>query len=1044
MSVQQIKAQFKEIYGAEWPLKALEQHRIKIKNVLSDTIPDHKRIEASKYANDFWAGLIPGVTPSIIKTNAGFANNWYEVGPKSIGGRILSLHTDINAGSNTLWAGSAGGGLWKAENAGCTTNNIDPVWQLAHRFSTNYAVSTIAQNPVNPQIMYYGTGEGWFGNDLLQGDGIYRSLDGGATWSKCSGTEIFPYIQKIVVNNVGHAFAATRNAGILRSTDNGATWTCIAGINTTTNPISAAVGGVNFSSVSDIEIASNTNTLVASFGYFGENVANTGNGYTVSGRMFRSTNGGTIWTQVFFPAIPVAAGPTFATRIEIATNNANNVVYAAVAATDHSLFRVFRTANINAAIVAWTMTSEFSDVQLSSLAPANPGGNQANYNLALVQHPTNSAIVFCGLVDLFRTTNSGTNWSQLNTWRSGLTCPPSMHGDIHGFSFMQHDQLLYIATDGGVYRSSNFNNTNTPVFTDPNPNNGVITDITWTCNNVPTFTATNDFLNVTQFYSVALGPINNRILGGTQDNGTRQITNFECSTGTMPQAGEGGFTHIDQNGPAATVSYVDLYNWKYNHTSSSTISIANLPIPLNHRGRFINPSDLDWNNNILYAAAFDNTNSVVSTRLLRWNNIVMTQSSTAASFALPGMENRMISAITVSPNTPSTIYLGTGPMAGLNDQQPMIVRVTNANTTAANGNLNITPISPALINGTIITAWESGLTISCINVLSGSVNANGLDMDIVVTFSNYDNTNRSIWRTTNAGVSWYNIDTENINNQFELPDIPVHWAVRNPNNFNSLIVATEAGIYMCKDMSSAATQWIPVAYPLSNIRVDMLKIRPTDNLLVAASHGRGVFYSDYFTDTRIAQISSSDYSVCPGQTMDYKVALSLSAGVNPPSSCSFDVNGDGIYDMTDTSIDPLDNSFSISGISNHRYNFVARLNYPTKSRGAAITGYLVKDNNCNPAWTPCNTYDAKNIPDDPFYTIEEIDVNIYPNPAANYLILEGLDRHSDIIIYDLQGKQMYNARITDDQERLDISKLNQGAYILYIPSKSYSSKFIKN
>lgn len=128
-------SEMKEVYEAEWPKKALDEHRLKVKNVQNDSVPDHKRIEAAEYAKAFWDGQIAGVSPTILKTNSEFASNWWELGPRSSGGRILALHRDLNSGSNTLWAGAAGGGLWKCENAGCTNNSTYPIWQLAHKFS---------------------------------------------------------------------------------------------------------------------------------------------------------------------------------------------------------------------------------------------------------------------------------------------------------------------------------------------------------------------------------------------------------------------------------------------------------------------------------------------------------------------------------------------------------------------------------------------------------------------------------------------------------------------------------------------------------------------------------------------------------------------------------------------------------------------------------------------------------------------------------------------------------------------------------------------
>src|SRR5678816_2815302 len=88
----------------------------------------------------------------------------------------------------------------------------------------------------NKDILYAGTGEGWFNSDALRGNGIWQSLDGGVSWNKLTSTDStgnqhdFDFVQDIVVNNQGYVFAACRSifcnrGGIFRSTNNGATWT---------------------------------------------------------------------------------------------------------------------------------------------------------------------------------------------------------------------------------------------------------------------------------------------------------------------------------------------------------------------------------------------------------------------------------------------------------------------------------------------------------------------------------------------------------------------------------------------------------------------------------------------------------------------------------------------------------------------------------------------------------------------------------------------------------------------------------------------------
>ena len=112
---------------------------------------------------------------------------------------------------------------------------------------------------------------------------------------------------------------------------------------------------------------------------------------------------------------------------------------------------------------------------------------------------------------------------------------------------------------------------------------------------------------------------------------------------------------------------------------------------------------------------------------------------------------------------------------------------------------------------------------------------------IVATLSNYGVT--SIWESTNGGTSFSSIEGN-------LPDMPVHWITFAPptaqlngpgGGDGGLIIGTELGVWTTSAIVGAATQWIPNNSGLANVRTDMLKYRATDNTLVAATHGRGLY-----------------------------------------------------------------------------------------------------------------------------------------------------------------------------------------------------------
>ncbi len=147
------------------------------------------------------------------------------IGPGGMSGRVTAFAVDPR-NENVFYVGTASGGLWKTVNAGTT---FIPVFD-------NEAVASIGAigiDPLRPDIIWAGTGEGNPRNSVTGGYGIYRSTDGGRSW-KCMGLELTRYIHRIIVDPVnpdiiyagaiGNPWAPHTERGLYRSTDGGGTW----------------------------------------------------------------------------------------------------------------------------------------------------------------------------------------------------------------------------------------------------------------------------------------------------------------------------------------------------------------------------------------------------------------------------------------------------------------------------------------------------------------------------------------------------------------------------------------------------------------------------------------------------------------------------------------------------------------------------------------------------------------------------------------------------------------------------------------------------
>jgi hypothetical protein len=119
---------------------------------------------------------------TVIDAAAGEAlGTWSPLGPNNQGGRIRQLLIDPTNPS-TMYTAAVGGGVWKTTDAGATWN------QLTDLLLPNVAVAALAMEPGNPQVLYAGTGEGFYNVDAIRGAGVFKSTDGGATWSALAAT----------------------------------------------------------------------------------------------------------------------------------------------------------------------------------------------------------------------------------------------------------------------------------------------------------------------------------------------------------------------------------------------------------------------------------------------------------------------------------------------------------------------------------------------------------------------------------------------------------------------------------------------------------------------------------------------------------------------------------------------------------------------------------------------------------------------------------------------------------------------------------------
>src|SRR6267154_599630 len=152
---------------------------------------------------------------------------WRLIGPFR-GGRVVAV-AGVPGDSTTFYFGSVDGGIWKTTDAGV-------VWTPIFDRQLVGSIGALAVAPSDPKIIYAGTGETDIRSDLASGNGVYKSVDGGATWNRL-GLEDTRQISRIVIDPqnpsvvyvgaLGHAYVPNEERGIYKSEDGGAHWTRI-------------------------------------------------------------------------------------------------------------------------------------------------------------------------------------------------------------------------------------------------------------------------------------------------------------------------------------------------------------------------------------------------------------------------------------------------------------------------------------------------------------------------------------------------------------------------------------------------------------------------------------------------------------------------------------------------------------------------------------------------------------------------------------------------------------------------------------------------
>jgi photosystem II stability/assembly factor-like uncharacterized protein len=752
------------------------------------------------------------------------ATAWQLLGPTNMGARMTDIAVGVRGPQRyDVYAGSASGGLWKSTDSGTT-------WIPLFEHEASATIGSVAVAPSNPDIVWVGTGESNLFRTGAAGTGVYKSVDAGQSWQQMGLAKTYTVGRVVIhpsnpdivyVAASGPEWTENEDRGVFKTTNGGRSWSKVLFINTRTGVIDLAMD------------PSDPNTLYASAWERvrwkwndPENIPS----YDGSA-IYKSTDAGAHWTKLG-SGLPDAK---YMGRTGVSVSKSNpNVVYAFV--DNYSIARAARPGEKD---------------QYNNLKPA----------------------VYRG-ASIFRSDDKGATWRQVsdtNTFMSGAT---STFGWVFGnvrvdptdenrVYFMGLN--LNVSADGGrtFARVNGNGGDNHALWIDPaNPSymiNGNDHGIHMSWDRGATWNNIGGKIPVVQFFDVAFDmgtPF--RVYGSVQDAGSRRGT-VDLSLGRdhIPAVafenapgGEGSSHAIDPTNPNIVYSssqYGDISRSDYGGArgagpalppdsmtgrgAAAALAAAGAsaaaqqgggrggrgggPVSKNVmpkiaagdpplRGNWVAPTIISPHDpNVIYHGLQYLFRS--PDRGDTWQRI-SPDLSDHDSTKLGRVPNELIFTISESPRKAGLVYIGT------DDGNVQVTRDTGRTWTNVSAGLR----RGIWINKVVTSAFDEGTVY------------------VAQTGRYTDDFGVYLYKSTNYGRSWTSIAGN-------IPAGSVMALVEDPTNARILYAGTDQGVYVT---TNGGTSWAALGSNLPSVGVYDMIVHPRDGILVAATHGRGMWAFD--------------------------------------------------------------------------------------------------------------------------------------------------------------------------------------------------------
>ncbi|HSU28791.1 MAG TPA: hypothetical protein VLJ68_10440 [Chitinophagaceae bacterium] len=721
--------------------------------------------------------------------------NWSFVGPYAFGGRILSLaiNPSVNAaGKRTIFAGSSSGGIWKTYVSGVGAS----AWEHVATGKQVLGVASIIYHPSDSNILLAGTGEVYrvetyssspYSTDQVSnlgrntwkargtyGVGILRSANAGFTWTQVlvkTQSDLFG-IQKIKFEPGSSTVVyACATDGLYKSTDAGVNWSVIWS-GTFCNDI--------------IINPSNTQQIVIAAG----NVTNNPKG------VWRSTNGGTSFTQVTAGGFPTEAQYKGATKFSLLGTGPYTII-ASVGVGDinndgtYNEQEVYRSDDFGS---TWSACTNSTHAKWQSWFSHGVTGYPSATNKLFMYGVTKHVLTLTGTTGTVTNIGAGAASTSYLTNGDQEGATDYIHADVHAVEFVPGSTTTaYWATDGGVFRTTN---------ADASPISNM------------TFESCNGGLNAQQFFpAIAQSQVSaSLVIGGLQDNG---VIRYNGTGWAKVISGDGGPSAFKPDDETIILSSTDTRGVKRSTNTGTTYPtqvltyMGNIPGGHDDRTSFCSPLVVSPNNSSKWYAGSDNIHVSTDAGITFNNNDGAGTPQTAYIEAL----HKPAIAIAVSPSDNTKLYVSVSPFS-----QNLLTDALYYNPPANIRKSTNSGGSFSTVTGTLPDRIVTDFAIS-----------STFDDSIFVTLGGFNTSH--IYVSGDGGGTWTPRSTG-------LPNLPFNSILIDAVDPKILYAGCDFGVYVSNDRGA---NWYDFNNGFWDATLVMDLVAAPGNKIRAATHGKGIF-----------------------------------------------------------------------------------------------------------------------------------------------------------------------------------------------------------